>query len=73
MPNYIVNTNAQSNGDNEVHVSPKQSHNCNYPASQNRESLGYHETCVSAVQEAKRRGYKKANGCFWCARPCHTT
>ena len=72
MPNYIVNSNAQANGDNEVHVTPKQHNSCTYPAAANQVSLGYHATCVGAVAEAKAKGYAKANGCFYCAKECHT-
>ena len=72
MPNYIVNKNAQSNGDYEVHVTP-QAQNCRrYPELWNQESLGFHATCRGAVQVAVRRGYRTANGCYYCAKDCHT-
>jgi hypothetical protein len=65
---YYVNTNAQSNGDNEVHVE-----GCRYmPASENRKSLGEYSNCHDAVKEAKRE-YKKANGCYYCCNDCHTS
>ncbi|MDQ1193881.1 hypothetical protein QE419_002647 [Brevundimonas vesicularis] len=65
---YYVNTNAQSNGDNEVHTS-----SCNYlPGEINRRYLGDFTSCVPAVAEA-RRYYRRANGCFWCSRACHTS
>ena len=74
MPDYIVNTNAQfDSGDHEVHVAPQ--YLCSsprYPAPQNRESLGYHVSCHGAVAEAKRRGYRTANGCYYCSNYCHT-
>ena len=74
MPNYLVNKNAQSNGDHEVHVTPQSllSTCKNYPAEVNEVHLGYYATCEGAVQEAKRRGYTKANGCYFCANACHT-
>ncbi len=73
MPNYIVNRNAQANGDNEVHVTPRSScYSPRYPAPENQESLGSHASCHGAVQEAKRRGYK-ADGCYYCSPACHTT
>ena len=72
MPNYIVNKNAQSNGDNEVHVTPQQPECKNYPIKENQEELGYYASCRGAVDEAKRRKYK-ANGCRWCAELCHTS
>ena len=67
MPDYYVNKNKQANGENEVHVP-----GCTFfPSIQNREHLGYHNTCEPAVAEAKRRGYN-ANGCRFCSEPCHT-
>ena len=72
MPNYIVNKNDQPNGDHEVHVTP-QAWNCrNYPVPANREPLGFHATCHGAVQAANLRGYRPANGCYYCANDCHT-
>jgi hypothetical protein len=66
---YYVNTRAQSNGDNEVHTS-----SCGYlPGESNREYLGDFASCSPAVSEAKRRGYRRANGCYWCSRACHTS
>jgi hypothetical protein len=70
MPNYCVNRQAQSNGDHEVHDTA--STNSCLPAGANRVDLGVHATCRDAVQEAKLRGYSSANGCYWCARACHT-
>ncbi len=43
MPYYLINTNAQSNGDNEVHVTPKQHSSCSYPAPQNQKHFGSFE------------------------------
>ena len=73
MPNYIINTNAQPSGDYEVHVTPRSS--CTsprYPNLENQRHLGYHETCSGAVSEAKRLGYLRADGCYYCSWPCHT-
>ena len=74
MPSYIVNRNAQfDSGDNEVHIVPRSS--CpspRYPEPENQEPLGSHPSCQSAVQEAKRRGYRNANGCYYCSLACHT-
>lgn len=68
MPRYYVNKNAQANGDHEVHQS-----GCSYmPAEHNRIYLGVHDTCGSAVREAKKT-YSKSNGCFFCSRACHTS
>ncbi len=74
MPNYIVNKNAQYNsGDHEVHLTPQSA--CSsprYPELANREDLGWHSDCHGAVAEAKRRGYRTANGCYYCSNSCHT-
>ena len=72
MPNYIVNSNAQTNGDHEVHVIPQQHNSCSYPAPANRVDLGYSATCHGAVAKARAMGYARANGCYWCANDCHT-
>jgi len=69
MPYYCVNTEAQANGDHEVHDTSA----CNnLPSIWNRKDLGYHSSCVGAVREAKKT-YWKANGCWHCCRSCHTT
>ncbi len=73
MPNYIVNRNAQPNGDNEVHTTPRPS--CPspyYPEPRNQVPLGFHSNCADAVQTAQHRGYRTANGCYYCSRLCHT-
>lgn len=73
MPFYIVNKNAQSNGDHEVHVKPRGfCSSPRYPAWHNQEDLGFHVSCHGAVREAKRLGYRTADGCYYCSRPCHT-
>lgn len=70
MPRFCVNRNAQDNGDHEVH---ELSGNCpRLPNLENRHALGEHASCRGAVQEAKRLGYSRANGCYWCARDCHS-
>lgn len=70
MPNYIVNSHAQSNGDHEVHdlASP---YNC-LPHPSNQVWLGTFSSCSGAVIEANVRGYSPANGCFYCAYACNT-
>lgn len=68
MARYYVNNNAQSNGDHEVH---KQ--DCTFlPLPENRTYLGDFSSCSPAVTEA-RRYHRKVNGCFFCAKPCHTS
>lgn len=69
MPKYYVNTNAQSNGDHEVH---EDTYCSNAPSPINRKYLGYHSDCHGAVREAKRT-YPQSNGCYYCCKPCHTT
>ena len=67
MPDYFVNKNAQNNGDHQIHRD-----GCRrLPAAINRESLGFHNGCQSAVTAAKLKGYSNVNGCAWCARECH--
>jgi len=67
MARYYVNTNAQPNGDHEVHTST-----CNYlPMAYNRLDLGEHLTCMMAVMQA-RLTYAQSNGCRWCSLLCHT-
>ena len=73
MPYYIVNRNAQPNGDHEVHVMSRWS--CSsprYPYLENQVWLGFHTTCCGAVRETVRLGYRSANVCFYCANACHT-
>ncbi|MDN3686471.1 hypothetical protein [Cyclobacterium jeungdonense] len=66
--NYYVNTNAQSNGDHEVHVE-----SCDHlPESQNRKALGRFTRCQDAVKTAKE-AYQNSNGCFYCCPACHTS
>ena len=65
MNNYYVNTNAQVNGDHEVHRD-----GCTYfPA--NHIHLGAFAECYSAVAQA-RQYFRQANGCYYCCRACHT-
>lgn len=68
MKKYYVNTNAQSNGDHEVH-----DQDCKYlPSSLNRKYLGEFSNCKPAVTEAKKI-YSQSNGCKTCSEDCHTT
>lgn len=69
MPTYCVNKDAQSNGDHEVH--DVTANKWCLPALRNRQDLGYHGSCSSAVQAAKAY-FIQVNGCRWCASPCHT-
>lgn len=69
MPNYCVNKNAQANGDHEVHDTT--ANNWCLPLPVNRQDLGYHSGCQSAVQAA-RAYFRQVNGCAYCASGCHT-
>lgn len=66
---YCVNRNQQANGDHEVH---NVSSDCRFlPAPTDRKDLGHHDSCESAVEEA-RNHYSEVNGCFYCSNECHT-
>lgn len=65
---YYVNTQAQSNGDHEVHKE-----GCGWmPAEKNKKYLGEYDSCEGAVKEAKKTYPTTANGCKHCANACHT-
>lgn len=70
MPNFVLNKNAQQNGDHEVHNSDNPCHYLHMVV--NREDLGWHLTCSSAITRARSLGYWKANGCAFCVPACHT-
>ncbi|MBL4692469.1 MAG: hypothetical protein JKY92_03975 [Magnetovibrio sp.] len=66
MPAYIVNKNAQTNGDHEVHKN-----GCAYmPDIANRLPLGVHASCGPAVTKAKRT-FPSADGCAYCCPTCN--
>ena len=68
MKKYYVNKNPQSNGDHEVHHE-----GCSYmPNRENCIYLGYHASCSSAVNTA-RKHLPQVNGCYYCSRECHTS
>lgn len=65
--NYYVNTNAQANGDHEVHED-----GCSrMPLIFNRKYLGSFSNCKDAVEEAKKT-YSTADGCYYCCKECHS-
>lgn len=68
MPNYYVNKNAQTGGEHEVHTT-----SCNHGPSleSSKQSLGFHETCKSAVRAAKVY-FTNVDGCYYCCKDCHT-
>jgi hypothetical protein len=66
---HYVHTTTDNQGDHEVHEE-----GCPHmPSLNNRVFLGDYSSCTPAVAETKRRGYSRANGCYWCCRPCHTS
>lgn len=68
MKKYYVSTRAQNNGDHEVHTEF-----CTYlPNPENKKYLGEFYSCDQAVTEAKKTFYQ-SNGCFYCAKSCHTS
>ncbi|NAR53149.1 hypothetical protein [Acinetobacter haemolyticus] len=72
MDKYIINKNAQLNGDHEVHNVTR---GCNYlPNLENQITLGNFSTCQQAVAHAKSNWpNNRINGCYWCATACHTS
>ncbi|MBL0729438.1 hypothetical protein [Piscinibacter sp. HJYY11] len=72
MPNFIINKNAQPNGDHEVHNTTT---GCTYmPSPENRIDLGTHWSCQEAVTTAKSRWpQSRINGCYYCCNACHTS
>ena len=72
MPQFTINTNAQANGDHEVH---NLSTGCAYmPSPQSQAALGEHASCAGAVAAAKRQwSNNRINGCCYCCNACHTT
>jgi len=68
MKKYYVNTQAQSNGDYQVH-----SEDCRHlPKLINRIHLGIHSNCEDALTEAKKT-FSHSNGCKKCSPECDTS
>lgn len=68
MPRYILNKNAQSNGDREVHEV-----GCGHaPDKVNQIDLGTHATCKGAMQAAAKHT-DDADGCYYCCNDCHSS
>lgn len=74
MPDFIINKNSQDNGDHEVHNMSRQ---CSHlPLAINQIRLGNFSTCHEAIAHAKRlypSNARNINGCYWCAKECHTS
>lgn len=70
MAKYVLNNNAQTNGDHEVHNATE---GCKYMPRSNFSELGEHSSCHSAVAHAKQKNYLwKVNGCYYCCPSCNT-
>lgn len=68
MALYYVNNNAQPNGDHEVHTG-----SCSFlPDKENRIYLGTFDNCYDAVKAAREQ-YPQSDGCYYCAKACHTS
>lgn len=72
MAKFIVNRNAQFNGDHEVHNTTT---GCLYmPVAENQVDLGTHLSCHGAVTYAKQQWpNNRINGCYYCCKDCHTS
>lgn len=67
MSKYYVNTNAQANGDHEVHKEE-----CAWmPHEQHKLYLGDFSNCQDAVRAAKKM-FTQSNGCYYCSKECNT-
>lgn len=72
MARFIINRNAQPNGDHEVHNATT---GCTFmPAPENQIDLGTHASCHGAVSLAKQRcPGNRINGCYYCCNACHAS
>lgn len=68
MDRYLLNRNAQANGDHEVHKST-----CYFSPSSYID-LGLHSTCSDAIRYARSIYTNvRIDGCIHCNRACHTS
>lgn len=69
MPTFYLNIQAQANGNHEVHKE-----DCTFlPRLENRIFLGDFNFCSDAIVAAKEEyQISKLNGCYFCAKGCHT-
>jgi hypothetical protein len=76
MSKYILNKNQQDSQSGKNYEVHNEDSNCSkLPNLENRISLGYHQNCESAIRKAKetRPEWKyDIDGCFYCAKDCHT-
>ncbi|KKQ06979.1 MAG: hypothetical protein US18_C0028G0002 [Parcubacteria group bacterium GW2011_GWB1_36_5] len=70
MSKYIINKNAQSTGENEVHEEARCDH---LPLLENRIFIGFFDTCRAAIATAKAKWPRNIiDGCAYCCPACHT-
>ncbi|MDB1690567.1 hypothetical protein PMV44_01735 [Enterococcus casseliflavus] len=69
MQEYILNKNLDNHRLHEIHTIT-----CNEkPLPENRENLGAHENCASAISAARRNHPEWIiDGCKYCCPDCHT-
>lgn len=66
MEQYFVQTDVRKDDYYEVHRS-----DCTWlPKESLRKSLGEHSTCITALVEAEKLGFKPAEGCDHCSTQC---
>ncbi|RLA82788.1 MAG: hypothetical protein DRG78_06225 [Epsilonproteobacteria bacterium] len=72
MSKFIINKNAQENGDHEVH---NETTGCSHmPNPENRIDVGNYNSCQEAVADAKRKWPDhKVDGCYYCCNSAHTS
>ena len=67
MAKYIINSNRDEKGLNEVHTTE-----CfRLPNLQNRIPLGNFSNAIEAVNYAKIHGWPNADGCWYCSPEAH--
>lgn len=66
MTTYLVNKQAQSTGEHEVHQDT-----CRHlPDIANRQYLGVFSNCKEALVAAKKQ-YSNVDGCYYCCNECN--
>ena len=67
MQLYYINLNKDLKGFNEVHEST-----CYFlQIAENKRFLGCFNNAIEAVSHAKKNGYLKADGCWYCSNEAH--
>ena len=64
---FYVDKSAQNNGDHIIHTAT-----CTHsPDLKDRDSLGYHTACRTALDAAKKI-HPQSNGCYYCSYSSYT-